>query len=135
MSSSSYVSNLQAVLMSPWDKMLSPFTWPVSLGGLAVGYYFWAPLIGASESVSIALASLAFARSFVKIAIGENSAYLSAGGKLSSTMASALAYGVLPLGAMYLSAQVMPLVDISGGLLAYAVYVAVAAATMSYNQS
>lgn len=134
MSSSSYVSNLQKVLMSPWDTMLSASMLPASIGGLALGYFIWAPLIGASESVSIALASLAFARSFVKTAYQEDAAYYVAGGKLSSTMGKVLAYGVIPLGAMYLSAQVMPLVDMSSGLLAYAVYVAAAAATMSYSQ-
>lgn len=135
MSSSSYVSNLLAVLSSPWDYISKGLYIPATLGGAALGYFFWVPLIGASETISVVLATVAFARSFAKTAVIEAGTYNQGGDQMMSTMGKILAYGVLPLGAMYLSAQVMPLVDISGGLAAYAAYVAVAAATMSYSQT
>lgn len=129
MSTTTFSDQLKIVLMPPSGN-LSANLLPLFAGG-AFGYFYFAPMIGASDQLAALLVTWACARSGAKIGGAEYLGYESSAS--SSAMLKVLAWGVLPLGAMYASAQVMPLSSVSGGLLAFAVYAASAAALSAYS--
>jgi len=118
------MSLLSAIQQVVWPSQLSDATKaPYLLGGAVLGYYFWAPYLGASEMGPMLLAAWAFGRSAAKVFLMEQSAYSSSG-----AMAQPFFAGIAPLAVMYVAAGQLGMRDLQSAGMVYAAYVGSAVA-------
>jgi hypothetical protein len=116
------MSLLAAIQQVVWPSQLSDATKaPYILGGAVLGYYFWAPYIGASEMGPALLAAWAFGRSASKLFLSEQAAY-----SASAAMVQPFLAGVAPLAVMYVAASQFGMGDLTNAGIVYGAYVAAA---------
>lgn len=106
--------------------------WGVELAALAAGYFFWAPMLGASELLPALLVSVPFVRTtgqFVKTAASIyegnqalNSLFTNPTGGFTYSWGQWSVAAAIPLGLMYLAAGYFSAASLVGALELVAVY-------------